>query len=201
MTTLRQIAAEVPVVFALTTNQNVTLAGVSAADRERIDALLRANGLSHLLSPEALEHHAMACVALPTCGLAMAESERYLPVLLQKLAVLVKETGLADTPITIRMSGCPNGCSRPYLAEIGLVGKAPGKYNLYLGGSPRGERLNVLYRENIGEQQILDALRPLLQAYASGRADGEAFGDFLIRSAIVPVMLEGRQFQLAPKMS
>jgi sulfite reductase (NADPH) hemoprotein beta-component len=201
MTTLRQIAAEVPVVFALTTNQNVTLAGVSAADRERIDVLLRANGLWHLLSPEALEHHAMACVALPTCGLAMAESERYLPVLLQRIAVLVKEAGLQDTPITIRMSGCPNGCSRPYLAEIGLVGKAPGKYNLYLGGSPRGERLNALYRENIGEQQILDALRPLLQAYASGRADGEAFGDFLIRSATVPAMLEGRQFQLASKMA
>lgn len=138
----------------------------------------------------------MACVALPTCGLAMAESERYLPTFLRKLEAVVDEAGLADASITIRMSGCPNGCSRPFLAEIGLVGKAPGKYNLYLGASPRGERLNTLYRENIGEQQILDALRPLLQAYASGRTDGESFGDFLIRTDVVPAMLHGREFQL-----
>ncbi|MBM0105977.1 NADPH-dependent assimilatory sulfite reductase hemoprotein subunit [Steroidobacter sp. S1-65] len=182
MSTLRQIASELPVVFALTTNRNVTLAGVEDADRSRIDALLLAGGLAGLSSPAGLEQNAMACVALPTCGLAMAESERYLPSLLHKLEALVEAAGLADTPITIRMSGCPNGCSRPFLAEIGLVGKAPGKYNLYLGGSPRGERLNSLCRENIGEQQILDALRPLLNAYASERAGGEAFGDFLIRT-------------------
>jgi len=139
----------------------------------------------------------MACVALPTCGLAMAESERYLPSLLRKLNGIIDEVGLAGAPITIRMSGCPNGCSRPFLAEIGLVGKAPGKYNLYLGGSPRGERLNALYRENIGEHQILDALRPLLAAYAERRTEAEAFGDFVVRVGTVPAMLEGRQFQLA----
>jgi len=196
MTTLREIARQVPVTFALTTNQNVTLAGVSPDDRARIDDMLRAGGLEAIAAPKALERNAMACVALPTCALAMAESERYLPSLLSKLDVVMNELGLADVPITIRMSGCPNGCSRPFLAEIGFVGKAPGKYNLYLGGSARGERLNALYRENIGEQQILDSLRPLLEAYAGHRSDGECFGDFLIRTRVVPAMHDGRQFQL-----
>ncbi|HEY0939703.1 MAG TPA: NADPH-dependent assimilatory sulfite reductase hemoprotein subunit [Steroidobacter sp.] len=184
MTGLREIAMQVPCTFALTTNQNVTIAGVSDADRRRVDELLHANGLAGALAPAVLEHHAMACVALPTCGLAMAESERYLPSLLQKLAGVVNEVGLRDVPITIRMSGCPNGCSRPFLAEIAFVGKGPGKYNLYVGGSPRGERLNWLYRENIDEQQILDSLRRLLQAYANGRNDAESFGDFLARTGL-----------------
>ncbi|GFE83564.1 sulfite reductase [NADPH] hemoprotein beta-component [Steroidobacter agaridevorans] len=196
MSTLREIARQVPVTFALTTNQNVALAGVAEADRARIDDLLRAGGLHGIADPIALERNAMACVALPTCGLAMAESERYLPSLLGKLDVIVNELGLAATPITIRMSGCPNGCSRPFLAAIGLVGKAPGKYNLYLGGTVRGERLNALHRENIGEQQILDTLRPLLAAYASERLAGECFGDFLVRTGVVPLMLDGRRFQL-----
>lgn len=196
MTTLREIARQVPVAFALTTNQNVTLAGVSPADRGRIDEMLRAGGLGAIAAPKALERNAMACVALPTCALAMAESERYLPSLLSKLDVVINELGLADVPITIRMSGCPNGCSRPFLAEIGFVGKAPGKYNVYLGASARGERLNALYRENIGERQILDALRPLLTAFSSQRSDGECFGDFLVRTGVVPAMYDGRQFQL-----
>lgn len=201
MSTLRQIASQVPVVFALTTNQNVTLAGIAAADRPRIEQLLLAGGLAGITSPVGLEQNSMACVALPTCGLAMAESERYLPALLGKLEVVIDEAGLANEPITIRMSGCPNGCSRPFLAEIGLVGKAPGKYNVYIGGSPRGERLNSLYRENIGEQQILDALRPLLKTYASERASGESFGDFVVRAGVVPAMLNGRDFQLVSSRS
>lgn len=201
MSTLREIARQVPVTFALTTNQNVTLAGVAEADRARIDDLLRARGLQGTATPKTLERNAMACVALPTCGLAMAESERYLPSLLSKLDGIVSELGLADTPITIRMSGCPNGCSRPFLAEIGLVGKAPGKYNLYLGGTARGERLNALHRENIGEQQILDTMRPLLAAYASERSAGECFGDYLVRAGVVPAMLEGRHFQLSQPLA
>lgn len=201
MSTLREIARELPVVFALTTNQNLTIAGVRPSDRARVERLLVAGSLAASSSPVTLEHNAMACVALPTCALAMAESERYLPSLLRKLDAMVNEAGLAGTSITIRMSGCPNGCSRPFLAEIGFVGKAPGKYNVYLGGSPRGERLNCLYRENIGEQQILDSLRPLFEAYASGRTSGEAFGDFLIRAGTVPAMIHGREFQLVPKLA
>ncbi len=195
MSTLRQIASLGRVTFALTTNQNVTLAGIEEADRPLIEQMLNDAGLAGISAAGGLEQNAMACVALPTCGLAMAESERYLPTLLGKLETLVAEAGIQDAAITIRMSGCPNGCSRPLLAEIGLVGKAPGKYNVYLGGSRSGERLNTLYRENIGESQILDALRPLFQSYATDRARGESFGDFVIRTGVAREMLHGREFQ------
>lgn len=193
MTALREIARRHTGVFALTTNQNLTIAGVAETAKTGIEALLRAHGIDTQAS--ALERNAMACVALPTCGLAMAESERYLPALVARLEELARETGIADVPITIRMSGCPNGCSRPFLAEIGLVGKAPGKYNLYIAGSPRGERLNVLYRENIGEAHILNALRPLFERFGKERTEGEPFGDFVLRIDEVAPMLEGRNFQ------
>jgi sulfite reductase (NADPH) hemoprotein beta-component len=123
----------------------------------------------------------MACVGLPTCGLAMAESERYLPSLIDELDLRLAAQGLAKEAITVRMTGCPNGCARPYLAEIGLVGKAAGKYNLYLGGSFDGRRLNKLYRQNLGETEILAVLEPILADYAANRAEKERFGDFVIR--------------------
>lgn len=195
MTALREIAQRHAGVFALTTNQNLTIAGVAEPDKAGIDAILKAHRVKPGAQAGLLERSAMACVALPTCGLAMAESERYLPSLIEQLETLASEAGIADVPITIRMSGCPNGCSRPFLAEIGFVGKAPGKYNLYLGGSPRGERLNVLYRENIGETQILLALKPLFERFGRERRDGESFGDFVLRVGVVPPMLEGRDFQ------
>src|SRR5690606_31677496 len=131
------------------------------------------------LAPTALARGAMACVALPTCGLAMAEAERYLPDFNARLQPLLERHGLADALIVLRISGCPNGCSRPYLAEIALVGKAPGRYNLMLGGDHRGQRLNTLYRENITEAEILAALEPLFARYAAERDGGEGFGDFL----------------------
>jgi sulfite reductase (NADPH) hemoprotein beta-component len=198
MSGLREIARTHTGVFALTTNQDVTIAGVQASRRERIDALLGEYGIENEASTTALRRNSMACVALPTCGLAMAESERYLPSLIDKLDEVVRAAGLASEDISIRMSGCPNGCSRPYLAEIALVGKGPGKYNLYLGADARGMRLNNLYKENIGEQQILDALRPLLLRYASERLKNERFGDFVVRTGIVPPMTEGKYFQAQP---
>jgi sulfite reductase (NADPH) hemoprotein beta-component len=137
----------------------------------------------------------MACVAFPTCGLAMAESERYLPTLLTKLDEIIRSLNLQDQPINIRMSGCPNGCSRPYLAEIAFVGKAPGKYNLYLGASGNGDRMNTLYKENIGEAEILNTLGELLTRYAKEREAGERFGDFVIRKSVVRAMLAGKDFQ------
>ena len=194
-TGLRAIAAVHRGVFALTTNQNVIIAGVPAEQRAAIDALLDSHGLINERRSTALRTHALACVAFPTCGLAMAESERYLPRLLDKLDAIVTAAGLAGDPITFRMSGCPNGCSRPYLAEIALVGKAPGKYNLYLGASANGDRLNALYRETIGEAEIIAALEPLLARYAAERAAGERFGDFVVRAGIVRRMRAGKEFQ------
>src|SRR5690606_23812485 len=126
--------------------------------------------------------NSMACVALPTCGLAMAESERYLPHLITKIEQILEAHGLTSDPITIRMTGCPNGCARPYIAEIGLTGRGPGKYNLYLGGGFHGQRLNKMYLENGDEAAILSALDNVLGHYARDRNTGEHFGDFAIRA-------------------
>ena len=170
----------------LTCNQNLIIAGVPAEARERIDALVQAHALDNdNRAPTALARTAMACVALPTCALAMAEAERYLPDFTARLQPLLERHGLAEAPILLRISGCPNGCSRPYLGEIALVGKAPGRYNLMLGADHRGQRLNTLYRENITEAQILAELEPLFARYATERQPGEGFGDFLHRAGVV----------------
>lgn len=179
--------------FRLTPNQNLIIAGVRCEERAAIDALLAEHSIGQeAVSP--LRRNAIACVALPTCALAMAESERYLPGLLDKIEALLSDHGLADEPITVRMSGCPNGCSRPYIAEIGLTGRAPGKYNLYFGGGFHGERLNAMVRENIGEAEILDLLAETIGRYAREREPGEPFGDFTIRAGIVREVTEGRFF-------
>ncbi|MCL1634727.1 assimilatory sulfite reductase (NADPH) hemoprotein subunit [Luteimonas sp. SX5] len=173
--------------FRLTPNQNLVIAGVNADARDAIDALAAQYGLDGHRSASPLRRHALACVALPTCGLAMAEAERYLPDFVSKVEALLARHGIADAPIHLRISGCPNGCSRPYLGEIALVGKAPGRYNLMLGADHRGQRLNALYRENIDEAQILAALDPLFARYAGDRRPDERFGDFLVRNAIVEI--------------
>jgi sulfite reductase (NADPH) hemoprotein beta-component len=191
MAGLRAIAGVHHGVFALTTNQNVTIAGIADANRGAIEALLRGHGIENEASTTALRRSSIACVALPTCGLAMAEAERYLPSFIDKLDRTIIDAGLAQTPISIRMSGCPNGCSRPYLAEIALVGKAPGRYNVYLGASASGDRMNTLYRENLSEPQILDVLQPLIRRYAAerDRDHHEGFGDFVVRIGEVPHIL------------
>ncbi|MGV8960997.1 MAG: assimilatory sulfite reductase (NADPH) hemoprotein subunit [Stenotrophomonas sp.] len=183
---LREIARIHHGQFRLTANQNLTIAAVAEGERERIDALVAQYALdSENNAATALARHAVACVALPTCALAMAEAERYLPDFVSALEPLLDRHGLRETPILLRISGCPNGCSRPYLGEIALVGKAPGRYNLMLGADHRGQRLNTLYRENIAEADILAALDPLLGRYAAERNDAEGFGDFLHRAGIV----------------
>ena len=127
---------------------------------------------------------ALACVALPTCPLAMAEAERYLPAVTGRLDELMRRHGLAGEPLLFRISGCPNGCSRPTLAEVALIGKAPGRYSLFIGGARNGERLNRPYRENVDEEGFLAALDPLFAAWARERQAGEAFGDFVLRAGL-----------------
>ncbi len=136
----------------------------------------------------------MACVALPTCGLALAESERYLPDLITELEGVVEAAGLRDDAIVIRMTGCPNGCARPYLGEIGLVGKAPGKYNLYLGAGFDGARLNRLYKASVKSEDIAGELAPIINRYAKERESGERFGDFCMRSGIVTPYIAGENY-------
>ena len=182
MSGLRAIAEVLEGHFRLTPNQNLVIAGVPAAQKATIEALLKDHGLTNSSVRSALRLNSIACVALPTCPLAMAEAERYMPDLTTKIEGILEQHGLSDEPITIRMSGCPNGCSRPYVSEIALTGRAPGKYNLYLGGGFHGERLNRLHAENIGEERILEILSEQLGAYAKERQKGERFGDFLDRT-------------------
>ena len=192
LTGLREIARIHKGDFRLTANQNVIVASVSARQKKAIQKLVDDYGLS---SPTTgLRRNAMACVALPTCGLALAESERYLPDLVTALESVLGRAGLAETDIVIRMTGCPNGCARPYLAEIGLVGRAPGTYNLYLGAAFDGSRLNKLYRQDVDHDAIIEALTPLIEAYARDRLEGERFGDFVIRAGIVAASGNGAAF-------
>jgi len=179
--------------FRLTSNQNLLIANLDDTQREAVDALVREHGLDTHVDASPVLRSALACVALPTCGLAMAEAERYLPAFADRLGALLATHGLADAEIHLRISGCPNGCSRPYLGEIALVGKAPGRYNLMLGAGHRGDRLNTLYRENIDEAAILDTLDPLFTRYAAERTTGERFGDFLVRARVIGVDDTGRR--------
>ncbi|MCZ8514406.1 assimilatory sulfite reductase (NADPH) hemoprotein subunit [Paenibacillus filicis] len=194
MSGLREIAKVHNGDFRLTPNQNLIIGNVSSQKKKKIEELIKEYGLTDGIQYSALRRNSMACVALPTCGLAMAESERYLPTLLEKIEVILDEAGLREEEIVIRMTGCPNGCARPALAELSFIGKAPGKYNMYLGGGFSGNRLNKLYRENIGETQILEELRPILNRYAKEREEGEHFGDFVIRAGYVKKVYSGLDF-------
>lgn len=194
LTALREIAQVHDGDFRMTGNQNLMIANVSKANKKRIDGLLDRHGLKDGLKQTGLRLGALACVAFPTCGQAMAESERTMPGLLDKLDAVLRASGLEQEPITIRMTGCPNGCARPYMAEIGLVGKNLGKYNLYLGGGFTGNRLNKLYREGIADDEIVSALEPIFHRYAGERTPGEHFGDFVIRAGYVKATLQGKDF-------
>ncbi|SFL73635.1 assimilatory sulfite reductase (NADPH) hemoprotein subunit [Salibacterium qingdaonense] len=197
MTALREIAKVHTGEFRLSPNQNLIIGNVTSQKKKKINELVEQYGLSDGERDSALRRNAMACVAFPTCGLAMAESERYLPSLLEKLETTMDEAGIRDNEITIRMTGCPNGCARSTLGEIGFIGKGPGKYNLYLGGGFAGERLNKLYRENIGEEEILNILQPMLHEYARERQEGEPFGDYVIRAAYIDAVHDGREFHVS----
>lgn len=171
--------------FCVTPNQNLVIAAVPEGERSRIEALLVKHRLEELNDVSPTRRAAIACTAFPTCNLAMAEAERYLPDFLSKMEALLDRLGLAREEFSLRISGCPNGCARPYLAEIALTGRAPGKYDLYLGGDSVGRRLAKPYLVNVGEAEILKALEPLLQRFARERRPGERFGDFLISRGIV----------------
>jgi sulfite reductase (NADPH) hemoprotein beta-component len=197
MTGLREIAQAHEGDLRITPNQNLAICGIKPEKREEIAGLLETHGLAASERQSALRRHAMACVAFPTCPLAMAESERYLPDLITKLEEVAAECGLEDVPIITRMSGCHNGCSRPYVAEIAFSGRGPGTYNLYLGGGFHGQRLARLYLENVGEETILETLTPLFRRFAEEREPGEPFGDFLIRAGVVQAVANGPEVNAA----
>ena len=191
---LREIAKIHTGDFRLTANQNLVIGGVTEEQKPRIEALLKQYKLDIPERITGLRLNSMACVALPTCGLALAESERYLPQLVSELDQVIEECGLCETEIVIRMTGCPNGCARPYLGEIGFVGRAPGKYNIYLGAAFDGARLNKLYKPSVKSEDIVNELAPIIRRYATERQEGEHFGDFTIRAGYVKATTEGRLF-------
>ena len=191
-TALRTIAQVHYGDFRITPNQNLVIANVPTSQQAEIERIAREAGL---LAPwSGLRRNSMACVALPTCGLALAESERYLPELVDALDQKLAAHGLSADDIVIRMTGCPNGCARPYLAEIGLVGKGPGRYNLYLGAAFDGSRMNKLYAEDLDHAGIVAALDPLFAAYAKERQKSERFGDYAIRSGAIAASGNGTDF-------
>jgi sulfite reductase (NADPH) hemoprotein beta-component len=193
-TGLREIAKVLEGDFRLTPNQNLTLAGIPAGQRAEIEALVAKYDLNDPEKLSGLRLNSISCVALPTCGLALAEAERYLPEVLTELEDVIDEAGLRSDAITIRMTGCPNGCARPYLAEIAFVGRGPDKYNLYLGGGFAGERLNKLWKRDIKGGEIKELLTPVIRDYAAQRTEGERFGDFVIRAGYVKATVQGRDF-------
>lgn len=184
LTGLRCIAQIHEGVFRITANQNLEVSGVASKDKNKIEDIAIKYGLLKK-SVSLLRQNSMACVAFPTCPQAMAEAERYFPSLVTRIEMLARRYGINDQSIVMRMTGCPNGCARPFLAEIGFVGKAPGRYNLFLGGDGTGTRINKLYRENIDESTLLEILDGLFRRYASERQPGERFGDFTIRENII----------------
>jgi len=193
LTGMRRIADAHDGEIRITPNQNLIIANVAKDKRATIDALVAEHRMQQA-AYTGLRRNSMACVALPTCALALAESERYLPELIDALDERLAVHGLSEDDIVIRMTGCPNGCARPYLAEIGLVGKGPGRYNLYLGAAFDGSRMNKLYAEDLDHAGIVATLNPVFAAYAKERNRGERFGDFAIRAGFVAPTVNGRDF-------
>ncbi|KAL1943077.1 hypothetical protein VTO73DRAFT_4748 [Trametes versicolor] len=190
-TGLQEIAKVHKGTFRLTANQHLIVADVATEDLPTIKRILAQYKLDNV-SQSGLRLSSSACVAFPTCGLAMAESERYLPILIDKVEKICEQNGLRNDSIVMRMTGCPNGCARPYLAEIAFVGKAPGTYAMLLGGGHYGQRLNKIYRESVTEPEILAILGPMIQRFARERHQGEHFGDFVIRAGYIAPTTEGK---------
>ena len=192
-TGLREIAKVLDGEFRLTGNQHLILSNVKDDDLPKIKEMMAKYKLDNVQF-SGLRLSSSACVAFPTCGLAMAESERYLPELITKLEDVIEENGMRQDSIVMRMTGCPNGCARPWLAEVAFVGKAYGAYNMYLGGGYHGQRLNKLYRSSIKEDEILAIMKPLLKRYSQEREKSEHFGDFCIRIGMIKETTEGKTF-------
>jgi sulfite reductase (NADPH) hemoprotein beta-component len=186
-TALREVAKTGKANFRFTCNQNVIISDVSIKDKESVDAILKQFHIIEYSEERSLvRKNSIACVALPTCPLALAEAQRYLPSLIDKIEVLLDKHALTDNGMIVRMTGCPNGCARSTVAEIGFVGTGPGRYNLHLGGDRIGTRLNKVYKENIEEKEILSSLDSLFESYADQRLVDETFGDFALRANWVP---------------
>jgi sulfite reductase (NADPH) hemoprotein beta-component len=184
-TALLKLAESGTVNFRFTCNQNVILSDISKENKNLVEEILSNYGLLRQTQDvSALRANSMACVALNTCPLALAEAQRYLPSLISKIEPILNKYNLEKEEITLRMTGCPNGCARPFAAEIGFVGTALGRYNLHLGGDKLGLRLNNIYKQSLGEEEILAELDNLFADFKKNRKKGESFGDFTDRNYV-----------------
>jgi sulfite reductase (NADPH) hemoprotein beta-component len=180
-TAFRKVVEQYRPEVRLTAAQNLLFVDVDEQDQEGITKILADHGIPVENQGSLLRLASIACPALPTCGLALAESERVLPDIITRFETLFAELGLNNDEVVVRMTGCPNGCARPYMAEIGFVGRAPNKYQLYLGGNESSTRLNRLYKENVKTEEFEAVLRPILSRYAQERTQAERFGDWCER--------------------
>ncbi len=185
-TALLEIAETEKANFRFTSNQNIIVSDVRDADKKIIETILtKYNIIKYNEQTSAFRKNAIACVALPTCPLALAEAQRYMPELISKIEPLLAKYGLMEDEIVTRMTGCPNGCARPYAAEIGFIGTAAGQYNLHIGGDREGARLNIKFKESLDEGRLLNELDHLLATYTAKRQANESFGDFVMREKLV----------------
>jgi sulfite reductase beta subunit-like hemoprotein len=180
-TALREIVAGLGKPVVLTPHQNILVADLSDGEVSRVESILRSHGMRTVEELSAARRYAIACVALPTCGLALTDAERVLPDVIGRFEAELEALGVGDEPITIRMTGCPNGCARPYSADVAFVGRRPGVYQVYVGGTLRGDRVADLYAADVPMDALVETLRPLLRSWAANRADGEGLGDYYQR--------------------
>jgi sulfite reductase (ferredoxin) len=191
-TALRNIVETYRPGVHLTTQQNLLLTNVAPQHREAIDEVLRLHGVVAHQHIPLVRRFAMACPAMPTCPLAVAESERVLPEILDELDVALARLGLSGVPLTVRMTGCPNGCARPYTADLAFVGRSLGKYIVFVGGNPEGTRLGTVYADLVPQENLVSTVRPLFERYADDRLPGEGFGDFWTRVGLEPLPLAAK---------
>eukprot|EP00438_Fugacium_kawagutii_P027167 Skav214896 [mRNA] locus=scaffold1561:85955:86515:- [translate_table: standard] len=186
----------------MTCNQSLVLENISDAKKSQVQKLLDEYKVMHSkeTTVSGMRRNMVACVALPTCPLAFAEAERYLPTLVERLEAVADKCGISQEDIVIRMTGCPNSCGRPSMAEIGFIGKAPGTYNMYLGADFIGKRLNTLYAESVSEDEIIKILTPMFADFAKEKSKGERFGDWVVRTGKVKEMKNGRDWWTTPEV-
>jgi sulfite reductase (ferredoxin) len=194
-TALREICRELRPGIRLTSHQSILFTDVAAEDRGRLAEILREHGVKLSEEVSTVRRWSMACVAWPTCGLAITESERALPGIIDQLEVELARLGLSDEKFTVRMTGCPNGCARPYNSDVGLVGKAQGKYTVLLGGRLLGDRLNTIYKDLVPGEEVAATLAPVLTYFKHERTAGETFGDFCHRKGVDELLRWSEQYQ------
>ena len=198
-TGLRHIITQFGLSVRLTAQQNILLSDIRAEDRDAINALLREYGITQVEAITGLRRNGLACPALPTCGLALTEAERVLPHVFDEIEGVLEETGLIQEPIVLRMTGCPNGCARPYVAELALVGRSPGKYVIYLGGNAVGTRLARSFMDLVPMDKLAPTLKPIFEDFRDHRNTNEPFGDFCDRvgfdhlKTLVPVEVNAKR--------